>query len=84
MCLVKAGLWAQACTWQDHGLGTPLLEGFESLLLGSGDTQYPARCLEHGRHWVPMTDGHMIRISRLQLLELRTQNSFVVVRSAVC
>lgn len=79
MCLVKAGLWARACTWQDSGPGTPLSEGSESLLLGSGDTQ----CLEHGRQWVPMTKGWMIRISRLQLLELRTQNSFIVVRGSI-
>lgn len=30
-----------------------------------------------------MTNGWMIRISRLQLLELRTQNSFIVVRGSI-
>lgn len=32
------------------------------------DTQYLAQCLEYGRHWIPMTKGYVIRISRLQLL----------------
>lgn len=44
---------------------------------------YLAQCLKHGRHWVPITNGYMIRINRLQLLELRIQNSFMVVKGSI-
>lgn len=58
-------------------------EGFESLLLGSGDTvpsAMPFLNTAGSRH---LTNELMIRISRLRLLELRTWNGYSVYGAVV-